>query len=137
MKLPCGVWQGPGGGASTPRIRAAVPRRARIQGSHTFASLSSRLESTKEEEKSKDCLWQGPGGGASTPMIRLKLSVICLGTYGGPRGGAVSYERGTPVGLPPAEESVCRVRCPLTNYYLAGAWRRCINAEDSVEAERD
>ena len=39
------MWQGPGGGASTPRIREAVPRRARIQGSHTFASLNSRLES--------------------------------------------------------------------------------------------
>jgi len=29
----------------------AVPRRARIQGSSTFASLNSRLESNDEEEK--------------------------------------------------------------------------------------
>ena len=30
---------------------AAVPRRARIQGSKTFVSLSSRLEGNKEEEE--------------------------------------------------------------------------------------
>jgi len=30
---------------------AAVPRRARIEGSQTFASLNSRLESKKQEEE--------------------------------------------------------------------------------------
>ena len=29
----------------------AIPRRARIQGAHTFVSLNSRLESHKEEEE--------------------------------------------------------------------------------------
>jgi len=29
---------------------AAVPRRARIQGSYTFASLNSRLDSNREEK---------------------------------------------------------------------------------------
>ena len=32
-------------------INAAVPRRARIQGSQTFVSLNSRLESNKDEKK--------------------------------------------------------------------------------------
>ena len=30
---------------------AAIPRRAHIQGSYTFVSLTSRLESDNEEEK--------------------------------------------------------------------------------------
>ena len=30
---------------------AALPRRARIQGSYTFASLNSRLESNKKKKK--------------------------------------------------------------------------------------
>jgi len=33
---------------------AAVPRRARIQGSQTFVSLNSRLESNKEEEEEEE-----------------------------------------------------------------------------------
>jgi len=37
------------GGA--PRMLAACPRRARIQGSQTFVSLNSRLESNKEERR--------------------------------------------------------------------------------------
>ena len=35
---------------STLQKPAAVPRRARIEGSHTFESLNSWLESDKEEE---------------------------------------------------------------------------------------
>ena len=31
--------------------RAAVPRRANVQGSQTFVSLNSMLESNKEEEE--------------------------------------------------------------------------------------
>ena len=35
----------------------------------------------------------------NTPPPRLDPTVaLRLGTYGGPRGGGVSYERGTPVG---------------------------------------
>ena len=35
-------------GTTTSRKSAAVPRRARIQGSQTFVSLNSRLESNRE-----------------------------------------------------------------------------------------
>ena len=34
--------------------RGTVPRRTRIQGSQTFASLTFRLESNKEEEEKKE-----------------------------------------------------------------------------------
>ena len=36
---------------TTQQKCAAVPRRVRIYGSETFASLNSRLESNKEEQK--------------------------------------------------------------------------------------
>ena len=38
-------------GTTTSHKCAAVPRRARIEGPQTFASLNSRLESNKEEEE--------------------------------------------------------------------------------------
>ena len=40
----------------------------------------------------------GGGGCYTTARITKSRSVgLCLGPYGGPRGGAVSYEKGTPV----------------------------------------
>ena len=44
---------------STLHKCAAVSRRARIQGLHTFAALNSRLESNNEEEEEPD-LWVDP-----------------------------------------------------------------------------
>ena len=42
-----------------------------------------------------------------TSFIRNRHPVgPCLGSYGGPRGGAVSYERGTPVALPLPERGL-------------------------------
>ena len=40
---------------TTSQKCAAVPRRARIQGSKTFVSLNSRLESNTEEDEKKEC----------------------------------------------------------------------------------
>ena len=40
---------------TTSRKYAAVPRRARIQGSQTFVSLKSRLQGDHEEE---GCAWR-------------------------------------------------------------------------------
>ena len=39
---------------TTSQKCAAVPRRARIEGSYSFVSLNSRLESNKEEKKPRD-----------------------------------------------------------------------------------
>ena len=54
---------------TTSQKCAAVPRRARIEGSKTFVSPNSRLDSNKEEEEEEDGhlrafsgrSWTGPG----------------------------------------------------------------------------
>ena len=52
------------------RLRVvAVPRRARIEGSKTFLSLNSRLESNKEEEEGRGLPFGrgGPRPGSPSP----------------------------------------------------------------------
>ena len=46
---------------------------------------------------------------------------LCLGTYGDPMGVGVSYERGTPVALPPA-----RLRPLVQDEPSSGRWIDCI-----------
>ena len=49
---------------------AAVPRRARIQGSWTYVSLNFRLESNKEEEEEEEDIMQIESG--VNPQVCLK-----------------------------------------------------------------
>jgi len=43
--------------ATTSQKCEAVPKRSRIQGSYTFASLNARLESNKEEKNFDGTAW--------------------------------------------------------------------------------
>ena len=122
--LCLGPYGGPGGGAAgaahgtSPQLAPpsclnlsttssqkfqAVPRRARIQGSETWVSLNSRLESNKEEDACATflaCPVDNSLNSASAGVPRSQETAPPLGPctrpYGGPGGwGAVSYERGT------------------------------------------
>ena len=61
------------GGA--PRMLAACPRRARIQGSQTFVSLNSRLESNKEERR-RTIARRTPKPAATRVILRVQLCYI-------------------------------------------------------------
>jgi hypothetical protein len=60
---------------------------------------------------------QEPYRGTSLTRYRLPLgpkSGICIGSYGAPRGGAVSYERGTPVRREPTPHPSSKLPKPST-----------------------